>query len=173
MIIACDPGANGAFAFMLNYEETFTRKIKSGYLPILDTIRNVKPVLPITAGIEQIGLRQGDTMKAHAIKELNQNVGRAKFCFEINGIEYTEVDPKTWEYKYGLVEHTDKKSRARDIAQVIFPYLKVTLADADALLIADYLWHITYNIPFETRKPNIITELTITREVTRGETHRP
>ena len=58
-------------------------------------------------------------------------------------IAYIEVIPRTWQKSYGLLrpkEATDTqwKNELKDKALLLFPGTKVTLATADALLMAEY-----------------------------------
>lgn len=64
-----------------------------------------------------------------------------------NGIPYTEVVPRTWQTAMGCFNadaknvkqtKTQKKNANRDVAQRLFPELKMTLAIADAALLAAY-----------------------------------
>lgn len=176
MIIACDPGADGAFVGLYwdgTKKEVEIYRTADGYSGIRKWLQyhpDFRLVEPEACVIERIGLHIGDQKKFKSLRILLQHVGRAMLCFEIAGYEYTELDPKTWQYRYGLVglDRKEAKKKAREIAQQLYPEVVVTLADADALLIADYLWHVTYKIPFRVRNPKVKTELTVTREVTRG-----
>lgn len=166
MIIACDPGANGAFAFR-DGDFCVALHNANGYDQIYAHLLGRYPG-GVQAYIENIGLHQGDQEKFKSLKVLHQHVGRAKLCFELAGIKYTEVNPKKWEYCYGLVGRKNKKALAVQIAQTIYPSTLVTLANADALLIADWAHHQLNDIPFEKPTSYINRALTITKVVERG-----
>lgn len=172
MIIACDPGANGAFAMMNRNRNLFVLRTAHGYKSILDHL-NIEAAGIEDATIEMINTRPGDGgFRSYMTKELNQNVGRAKLCYELAGIKYTELSSQKWQLKYGLggMTYAGRKDGAVKQARLLFPEHKVTHADADALLMLDYRWHTYYGIPFKARDPKIITELTITKVVDDGKT---
>lgn len=59
------------------------------------------------------------------------------------GIPFLAVTPKNWQAHYGLAKEklegdTSWKNRLKARAQSLFPDVKVTLATADALLLAEY-----------------------------------
>ena len=56
---------------------------------------------------------------------------------------FEEVLPRKWQASFGMKKGKDEsntqwKNRLKGKAQQLFPHLKVTLATADALLIAEY-----------------------------------
>jgi crossover junction endodeoxyribonuclease RuvC len=63
------------------------------------------------------------------------------------GIPFEDVPPQTWQKKLGLGgkydSKPDRKKAHRAHAQQLFPQLKITLDDADALLIAEYGYRVT------------------------------
>ncbi len=66
------------------------------------------------------------------------------------GISFMECPPKKWQKELGLIgkkgeSKTAWKNRLKSKAQQIYPSLKVTLATADALLIATYCKQTTTN----------------------------
>lgn len=60
------------------------------------------------------------------------------------GINFTLVRPQLWQSYLGCsypgqdVSYTEKKRKNKELAQRLFPKVKVTLQNADAILIAEY-----------------------------------
>ncbi len=56
-------------------------------------------------------------------------------------IPYTQVSPQKWMKFYGSLpkEKKDRKNHLKHLAQQRFPNLNITLATADAVLLANYL----------------------------------
>lgn len=71
-----------------------------------------------------------------------QNYGFLRGVLVATHTPFIEVTPQAWQKKLGLgglsPERSQRKKLLKQKAQQLFPYLKVTLATADALLIAQY-----------------------------------
>jgi hypothetical protein len=70
-------------------------------------------------------------------------VERSLFTLELCKIAFQEVTPQTWMKTYMLKKdkgesNTAWKNRLKAKAQQLFPHQKITLANADAFLIAEY-----------------------------------
>jgi len=65
-----------------------------------------------------------------------------KQVIEMSGLELIEVHPATWQSKLKLrikgENKTDRKKRYKDTAQRLYPDIKVTMNNCDALLILKY-----------------------------------
>lgn len=76
--------------------------------------------------------------------KFGQSYGFLRGLLIANRIAFEEVTPQKWQKEFGLVRTnksesgTDKKNRHKAKAQQLFPGVKVTHANADALLIAEY-----------------------------------
>lgn len=166
IIWACDPGANGAFIRLSTTLSDYTVfPIKYGYQDAL-MLMQIDARNQATSGvIENLSMRLGDLKKAKAIAEMLKNAGRALLCFELAGIGYEEVDPKTWQYDFGLVGYSyeERKKLAVKIARSYFG--DATKADADAKLIALHKYWKLNGIAPPRQKPELIKPLTIIREV--------
>lgn len=168
-----DPGANGGYVRMhVAARHVQIRSIKKdGYRTILNLCQQPYGIRDYRnfGAIEDLAMRAGDLKKSHAISVMLKHAGRALLCMELNDIPYIEVPPKNWQYPYGLVgyKYDERKKLAVLIASEIFG-IKATLADADALLLADYMWHQVTGTPYPERQREVITKLTITKEVNRG-----
>lgn len=76
--------------------------------------------------------------------KFGMSYGSLRMALVAAGIPFEEVTPQTWQKGIGIVKRgkdesgTDWKNRLKGKAQQLFPGEKVTLATADALLIAEY-----------------------------------
>jgi len=167
IIWACDPGANGAFIRLNTLSDYTVFPTKYGYQDAL-MLMQIDARNQATGVIENLSMRLGDLKKAKAIAEMLKNAGRALLCFELAGIAYEEVDPKTWQYDFGLVGYSyeERKKLAVKIARSYFG--DATKADADAKLIALHQYWKLNGITPPRQKQELIKSLTITREV-----HKP
>jgi crossover junction endodeoxyribonuclease RuvC len=70
--------------------------------------------------------------------------GGLRMALICHGIPFEEVTPRVWQKALGITKRRDSetkgafKNRLKGKAQELFPSEKVTLATADALLIAEY-----------------------------------
>ncbi len=104
-----------------------------------------------TAIIERLGAMPRDKVTGKAKQSPGSmfkqgvNYGLLRMALIGNNIPFTEVLPVVWQRSMGLVRSganetpTQKKNRHKQMAQQLFPDLKVTHATADALLLCEYL----------------------------------
>jgi hypothetical protein len=81
--------------------------------------------------------------KIFNIVKLRDHFTQMLTILEINRVKFMLVKPKTWQSDLRLLSQkkesqTEKKNRHKELASRIFPDLKITHANADALLIAYY-----------------------------------
>ena len=133
-VFAIDPGQNGAFVRVLPdgtlapYPFTHT------------TYKDVAVELSACAGKKTLFLEKVHTMPGQGIassgkfmRDVGTWYGIALAC----GCKIVEVTPQTWQKAMKCMSKGDKNVTKRR-AQELFPYLHVTHATADALLIAEY-----------------------------------
>lgn len=87
--------------------------------------------------------RKANVASGHTMFQFGQNYGTLRTSLHAVGIPFDEVLPKTWQKFIGVVKQkgedkTSWKNRLKAKAQQLFPNIHVTLATADALLIARY-----------------------------------
>jgi len=76
--------------------------------------------------------------------KFGRNYGFLRGLLIANKIPFEEVTPRTWQKGLGIKakdkseSKTQFKNRLKGKAQQLFPHLKITLATADAILIAEY-----------------------------------
>ena len=77
--------------------------------------------------------------------KFGKNYGLIRGLLIANMIPFLDVPPRTWQKGLGIQPRgkeeskTHFKNRQKGLAQQMHPHLKVTLATADAILIAEYL----------------------------------
>lgn len=153
-IIAIDPGANGGIAI---YEPG--RPVKVVKMPSL--IELGKLVAEERRGhengllvfIERLSVRPDDVSvengkinmgKILNIQKMMANFEQLKAVFTLAGVPFILVSPMTWQSRLKLrkkgekVEKKERKNQYKNKAQEWYPYINVTLWNADALLILHF-----------------------------------
>ena len=155
-IIGIDPGANGGLAVYIKDKSRtildvakmpkdlsdlrdFFGYYKENYNPIVFLEKlSVRPD-DVTADSE--GVRMG---KLYRIQKLMANYEHLKAILETTGVPYVLVHPFSWQTKLKLrekgkyEEKADRKRRYQRVAQANYPSVKVTLWNADAILIMHF-----------------------------------
>ena len=144
-VIGIDPGKQGGIAIYTK-EDGMVRTVKMPEdINELDALfayykENYRPV----AFLEKLNLHRDDTQtpgKVFGIEKLLQNHAQLRTVLELSGIPFAMVHPLSWENRLGLrvrglrEEKAKRKRRYRDMAAKLYPGNKVTLWNADALLI--------------------------------------
>ncbi len=139
IIIGIDPGQSGGIAFLAH------PRVDANKMPA--TERDVYDLLQPWAGvcdkayIEQVGAFPGQGV-ASSFK-FGTNYGMLRAFLIALGIPFETVAPGVWQRemrcitKKGMTK-TQHKNQLKARSQELFPQLKVTLATADALLIAEF-----------------------------------
>ena len=97
------------------------------------------------AVIEKVGgYIAGAAHPGSAMFKFGQSYGGLRMALVAAGIPFDEITPQRWQKEIGIAprKQTESKgqfkNRLKAKAQQLFPKVKVTLATADALLIAEY-----------------------------------
>lgn len=141
--IGVDPGQNGGIAWIYGDSSSFAYKMPSTDLDIykmLTAIRRVSsPTLAVLEKVHSMP-KQG---VASSFK-FGVNYGIVRMALTAAGIPFEEVTPQHWQ-KTMCIPHRNKtetpsqwKNRLKAKAQQLFPNVSLTLATADALLLAEY-----------------------------------
>lgn len=143
--VGIDPGASGGIAVIHP-----DGKVECCKMP--DTERDVWGVLKdigiISAGqavaiIEKVGGYIGKNQPASRAFKFGQSYGGLRMALIAAEITFDEIAPQTWQKGVGVISKKDEgktehKNRLKAKAQQLFPKQKITLATADALLLAWY-----------------------------------
>lgn len=98
------------------------------------------------AVIEKVGgyTASGGPQPGSAMFKFGQSYGGLRMALIAAGIPFEEVTPQRWQKALGVTPRgkeetkTSFKNRLKAKAQQLFPKIKVTLATADAILLAEY-----------------------------------
>lgn len=146
LIIGIDPGSLGGIA-VLDGHEIKTYNMPETYPDIYILLSDIKDGYrgkDIQAVLEDVGHGMpGQSSKATAV--FARHNGHLEMALYALGIRTVKVTPQKWQKHYsnslGKSNGCDKtawKNRLKGLAQQMFPGEKVTLRNADAILIAYY-----------------------------------
>ena len=145
-VIGIDPGAGGGIA-VYTCDDGLVRTIKmpkstedlAEFLAYYT--ENYRPI----AFLEKLNVRRGDTQvpgKIFGIEKMLANFSQLKTTLELSGIPFVLVHPMSWESKLAIrsrgEEKVARKRRYREIAARAYPANKITLWNADAVLIMHF-----------------------------------
>ena len=147
VVIGIDPGAHGALAIYYPHQgkilvENFTSEDEA-----TETLRAVRDFCAeeccgCVAYLEQVGgFVKGRASPGSAMFNFGSNFGFWRGACRALRIELRLVRPQVWQKGVGLsakLAGAARKSALKDAAARIYPDLKCTLANADALLILDW-----------------------------------
>lgn len=147
--LGIDPGASGGMAWLVGDHveaaqcpptEAAIWQWVSGCLKVAG---NVCACVEMVGGY--IGERRGTANPApgSAMFKFGHSYGMVRMALVAAGIPFNVVSPKTWQKAFSLKKtkgesSTSWKNRLKAEAKRLFPKVKVTLATADAILIAEY-----------------------------------
>lgn len=152
-VIGIDPGANGGIAIFIPGQNPKVAKMPKDLTELRDFFgyyaENYKPIV----FLEKLSVRPDDVKteddnanlgKLYRIQKLMANYEHLKALIETSGIPYVMVHPLSWQTKLKLRErgsHEEKAERKRRYqahAGKLYPGIKVTLWNSDALLIMHF-----------------------------------
>lgn len=140
-ILSCDPGTNGAFAIITASGKSLTHKMPDTPKDLFELLKSIKNEYEVDCILEKVGGLPG--MGGSPMFNFGQGYGHIEMALIALEIPTTTVSPQKWQ-KSLLIgtkskqSTTEWKNKLKGKAQQLFPYLKVTLGNADALLIAYY-----------------------------------
>lgn len=154
-VIGIDPGANGGIAIFIPGQNVKAVKMPKDITALRDFLtyyaENYKPIV----FLEKLSVRpddidtEGDKAnmgKLYRIQKLMANYEHLKAIIETAGIPYVMVHPGKWTSNLGLRIKTqgvkeskqERKNRYKEYAQKNYPYINVTLWNADAINIMHF-----------------------------------
>lgn len=145
-VLGVDPGASGGFALVTGS--------RSGNIcwPMPETERDIYELLA-SSGADHICIESVHSMPKQGVAssfKFGRNYGFLRGAIIASGIPFEDVTPQKWQKALGCLTGGDKNvSKAK--AQQLYPFLKITHATADALLIATYC--LKFSIYLPQRKP--------------------
>lgn len=140
--IGVDPGQNGGIA-TIDEEGADTVRMPSTDQDIYNLLVELRYLSPYCHAI----LEKVHSMPKQGVAssfKFGVNYGIVRMALTAAGIPFEEVTPQRWQKVLGI-PHRNKletpsewKNRLKAKAQQLFPSVKITLATADALLLAEY-----------------------------------
>lgn len=150
-IIGIDPGASGGIAYWTQNNQR-AMKMPKIIEDFRDTMSYLKNTYHPIVFLEKLSIRpddiaaDGNMGKLFRVQRMMQNYEQMKATLSVMEIPYVLVHPMKWQSGLKLrikgEEKADRKRRFRETAQILYPDLKVTLWNADALLIMHFGRHI-------------------------------
>lgn len=145
--IGVDPGASGGLA-RLEAEVQEGHAMPATERDIWDWFDRAVTWTSVNGGcfavIEKVQGYIGSGQPGSSMFKFGQNYGFLRGCLVGTGVPFEEVTPQAWQKGLGIPGRkrnetkTAWKNRLKAKAQQLFPKEKVTLATADALLIAEF-----------------------------------
>lgn len=146
IVLGIDPGASGGLAIVSHAEGFPARVIHAEKMPetpadVLEAVWKAAHVFDAGFAIlEKVWAAptQGRKLGASGMFKFGQGYGHLEMALLAIRIPHHKITPQVWQKKLGCLTGGDKNvSKAK--AQELFPDSKVTLAVADAMLLA-YFW---------------------------------
>lgn len=147
-IIGIDPGVSGGLAYISGVGPIQTFKMPETERDLWDLIESCAADGDCFAYIEKLGgMPRGPDGRAMqsptTMFVMGSNYGRLRMALIAAGIAFEEIAATCWQRTFQLKgpkgeSRVDKKNRHKAKAQQLFPTLKITHANADALLIAEH-----------------------------------
>ena len=140
--IGIDPGVNGGVAII--DDKWKDKAIEAVKCP--DTIKDMADYLNVHCYdniktlciIEKVHSFPGQGVRS--VFTFGKNYGQWLGILASHDIPYKEVSPQTWMKHYGTMprDRGQRKRHLKHLAQSLYPSIKVTLYNADAILLANY-----------------------------------
>lgn len=142
VIIGIDPGSSGCIAWSENGETNQT-KMPETYQDIYDKLKEISMGNDCVCYLEDVGKGMpGQSSKATAT--FARHNGHIEMALYALGIKVEKVLPNKWQKTLGIGKGSDCsdkrewKNKLKQKAQELYPQVKITLWNADGLLILDY-----------------------------------
>lgn len=152
LLIAVDPGVHGALA--VNFPKELKSKAQGIYVynwngeaDAIELVKELKSyadseLVQAEAYIEQVGgYVKGKPAPGSAMFNFGKNFGFWLAAFSYAGIPLRFVRPQMWQKGLPVkaaAQGANRKRALREIAAKLYPQIRVTLNNADALLLLDY-----------------------------------
>ena len=139
--IGIDPGKNGGIGFIYN-DKAYCKRCPATVLEMAEEIKVCKELAPDIgkyAIIEKV--HSYPAQGVCSVFTFGQGYGQWLGILAAHSIPYTQITPQKWMKFYGSLpkDKKDRKNQLKHLAQQRFPDIKITLATADAILLANYL----------------------------------
>tara|TARA_R100000808_G_C2134143_1_gene142736 strand:+ start:1126 stop:1581 length:456 start_codon:yes stop_codon:yes gene_type:complete len=139
--IGIDPGKNGGVGIIYN-DIQYCRKCPA---TITDMAEEIKVCLELAPDIQKFAVIElVHSMPKQGVRSVftfGQGYGQWLGILTALEVPYIQVSPQKWMKHYGTLnrDKKERKNQLKHMAQQRFPNLNITLATADAMLLANYL----------------------------------
>lgn len=153
-VIGIDPGAMGGIAIHIDGKNPIAAKNPKDVRDLMDMLAYYADAFHPIIFLEKVQFRPDDVVidssganlgKAYRIQRMLANFEHLKASIEMSGIPYCLVHPLSWQSKMGLrtkggqrADKAERKKHYKEVAAELFPEVKTTLWNADALLIMEF-----------------------------------
>lgn len=154
VVIGIDPGANGGLAVFIPGDEVKVVKMPKDLMDLRDFFAYYAETYKPIIFLEKLTVRPDDITpdasgkanmgKLYRIQRMMANFEHLKALIETAGIPYCMCHPLVWQNKLKLrikgvkEEKAERKKRYQEKAQSLYPEVKVTLWNSDALLLMHF-----------------------------------
>lgn len=161
LVIGVDPGASGGIAVVDSYSGSIAVscwKIDKSESVTASVFKSIK-----------MGRRMGESIVAYVEKVHSFSGQGVKSCFSFGqsygmlrgmlaafAIDIVDVTPQKWQKSLGCrsgkgFTKTEHKRNLKEMAKEMCPYIRVTNATADAILIARYGWNVETGVYLDVK----------------------
>lgn len=152
-VIGIDPGKNGGIAIYIPGQLVKAVKMPKDVADLRDLLgyyaENYNPIV----FLEKLSVRPDDVAvqgekpnmgKIYRIQTMMANYEHLRAIIETTGVPYVLTHPMTWQTKLKLRIHgqkeekADRKRRYKEMAEQLYPNVKIALWNADALLLMHF-----------------------------------
>lgn len=142
-IIGIDPGAAGGIAVYLPGRKVQAVKMPKNLRDLRDFFGHLVENYHPLAFLEKLSVRPDDvTAEGGQAKKMIANYEQLKAMLEAAELPYVMVHPMSWQSRLGIrvkgEEKPERKRRYKAIAGDMYPEVKITMWNADALLIMHF-----------------------------------
>lgn len=144
--IGIDPGADGAMAIISPSREIRVYRFKDQSEQAIANAIIVEAIQPCEVFLEKVHSMPGQGVAT--MFAFGRNLGFLRGVLVASAIPFEDIPPQTWQKGVGLGKtyptQAHRKRAHLQYAQQIFPSIKITLATADAILIAEYKYRTVF-----------------------------
>lgn len=144
-VIGIDAGANGGIAIYTPYTTMRVVKMPKSIEDLAELLEQYKDDYDPMIFLEKLSVQGNDFTnfgKVFRIKNMLDNFSQIKAVLALSKIPYVLVHPMKWQTTLGLrikgEEKAERKKRYKEIAQDLYPNVKATMWNCDAMLIAHF-----------------------------------
>lgn len=132
--IGIDPGKSGSIAF-ISGENIWSIKGDSTHKDMIDAIKDAASIEPIAFALIEF-VASSPQMGVKSAFTFGQSYGALEMLLVASNVPFERITPKKWQDIMKCRTGGDKNISKRR-AQELFPNIKITHANADALLLAE------------------------------------